>query len=144
MARLHLKVDYDEVARELGIDGPYSVTYHLHPPILRRIGMRKKLALGSQLRRRRSACSAGCDACAARPSTSSAGTGTGAWSAPWCTSTGSWWSSRSPMTSLSYEDRVAIAESALAVKGYAQVKERSVARWRAQLGHAPSGGSGLT
>ena len=37
--------------------------------------------------------------------------------------------------SLSYEDRVAIAESALAVKGYAQVKEQSVARWRAQLGH---------
>ena len=32
MARLHLKVDYDEVARDLGIEGPYTVTYHLHPP----------------------------------------------------------------------------------------------------------------
>ena len=34
------------MARDLGIDGPYSVTYHLHPPILRRLGMRKKLPLG--------------------------------------------------------------------------------------------------
>ena len=46
VARLHLATDYDRVARDLGIDGPYSVTYHLHPPILRRLGMRKKLPLG--------------------------------------------------------------------------------------------------
>ncbi|MGF7238645.1 MAG: DUF6537 domain-containing protein, partial [Frankia sp.] len=46
VARLHLKVDYDRVARDLGIEGPYSVTYHLHPPILRRLGMAKKLPLG--------------------------------------------------------------------------------------------------
>ena len=47
VARLHLAADYGEVARDLGIDGPYSVTYHLHPPILRRLGMRKKLPLGT-------------------------------------------------------------------------------------------------
>ena len=46
VARLHLATDYDRVARDLGIDGPYSVTYHLPPPILRRLGMRKKLPLG--------------------------------------------------------------------------------------------------
>ena len=46
VARLHLKVDYGRVARDLGIEGPYSVTYHLHPPVLRRIGCKKKLALG--------------------------------------------------------------------------------------------------
>ncbi|XVQ14762.1 indolepyruvate ferredoxin oxidoreductase family protein [Spirillospora sp. CA-255316] len=45
VARLHLKVDYDRVARELGIEGPYSVTYHLHPPLLRRLGMKKKLPM---------------------------------------------------------------------------------------------------
>jgi indolepyruvate ferredoxin oxidoreductase len=47
VARLHLAADYGEVARDLGIDGPYAVTYHLHPPILRRLGMRKKLPLGT-------------------------------------------------------------------------------------------------
>src|SRR5262249_53750067 len=46
VARLHLRVDYDRVARDLGIDGRYSVRYHLHPPILRRLGLRKKLPLG--------------------------------------------------------------------------------------------------
>ena len=134
VARLHLKVDYDEVARELGIDGPYSVTYHLHPPFLRRLGMRKKLALGTSyavgfrvLRRMRRLRGTPFDVFG--------------------------WDRDRRMeralvheyrrlveqsivdASLSYEDRVALAESALAVKGYAQVKERSVARWRAQLGH---------
>jgi indolepyruvate ferredoxin oxidoreductase len=46
VARLHLRVDHDRVARSLGIAGPYSVKYHLHPPILRRLGLQKKLPLG--------------------------------------------------------------------------------------------------
>ncbi len=46
VARLHLKVDYDRVAADLGIDGPYAVTYHLHPPIFRRMGRKQKLPLG--------------------------------------------------------------------------------------------------
>ncbi|HEY3880532.1 MAG TPA: indolepyruvate ferredoxin oxidoreductase family protein [Trebonia sp.] len=47
VARLHLAADYGEVARDLGIEGPFSVTYHLHPPVLRRLGMKKKLPLGA-------------------------------------------------------------------------------------------------
>jgi len=50
VARLHLKVDYDHVANELGIDGPYSVTYHLHPPTLRRLGRTSKLPMGTPYR----------------------------------------------------------------------------------------------
>jgi indolepyruvate ferredoxin oxidoreductase len=46
VARLHLNVDYDAVARELGIDGPYEVRYHLHPPVLRRLGLKRKLPMG--------------------------------------------------------------------------------------------------
>jgi indolepyruvate ferredoxin oxidoreductase len=46
VARLHLAVDYDRIARDLGIDGAYSVTYHLHPPVLRRLGLKKKLPMG--------------------------------------------------------------------------------------------------
>jgi len=46
VARLHLKADHDRIARDLGIDGPYKVAYQLHPPILRRLGRHKKLPLG--------------------------------------------------------------------------------------------------
>ena len=46
VSRLHLNVDYDRVALDLGIDEPYSVTYHLHPPFLRRLGMQRKLPMG--------------------------------------------------------------------------------------------------
>ena len=46
VARLHLKADYSRVAEELGIEGPYSVTYHLHPPVLRRLGLHQKLPMG--------------------------------------------------------------------------------------------------
>ncbi len=46
VARLHVKVDYDRVARDLGIEGPYTVKYHLHPPTLRRWGLRRKLPMG--------------------------------------------------------------------------------------------------
>ena len=48
VARLHLRLDLDEVAAELG-DGfgdGYRVQYHLHPPTLRRLGMDRKIALG--------------------------------------------------------------------------------------------------
>ncbi|HXY90959.1 MAG TPA: DUF6537 domain-containing protein, partial [Acidimicrobiia bacterium] len=47
VARLHLAVDYDQVARDLGIEGPYAVTYHLHPPVFRRMGLQRKLPLGT-------------------------------------------------------------------------------------------------
>jgi indolepyruvate ferredoxin oxidoreductase len=43
VARLHLKADYGQAARDLGIEGPYTVTYHLHPPVLRRLGLKRKL-----------------------------------------------------------------------------------------------------
>jgi indolepyruvate ferredoxin oxidoreductase len=47
VARLHLAFDYDAAARELGIDGPYTLKYHLHPPFLRRLGLKRKLPLGA-------------------------------------------------------------------------------------------------
>ncbi len=50
VARLHLRADYGRFARDLGITGPYSVTYHLHPPVLRRLGLKKKLPMGRPYR----------------------------------------------------------------------------------------------
>jgi indolepyruvate ferredoxin oxidoreductase len=50
VARLHLQADYAHAARQLGIDGPYTVKYHLHPPVLRRLGLSRKLPLGASYR----------------------------------------------------------------------------------------------
>jgi indolepyruvate ferredoxin oxidoreductase len=46
VARLHLRLDLDEIAGDLGIADGYRVQYHLHPPTLRRLGVDHKIALG--------------------------------------------------------------------------------------------------
>ncbi len=46
VARLHLRLDLDEVAGEIGIPDGYRVQYHLHPPTLRRLGVDHKIAIG--------------------------------------------------------------------------------------------------
>jgi indolepyruvate ferredoxin oxidoreductase len=133
VARLHLGVDYDHVARELGIDGPYSVTYHLHPPTLRRLGLRKKLPLGRPYR---------LGFGVLRPLKRLRGTPFDVFG--WdrdrrleralITEYGGLidemirsWGERS------YEEAVRIARSAMAIKGYAAVKEAAVARWRDEV-----------
>jgi indolepyruvate ferredoxin oxidoreductase len=133
VARLHLRVDYGRLAQELGIDGPYSVKYHLHPPILRRMGLQKKLPLGAPyelafhaLRRMKRLRGTPFD--------------------PF-----GWDRDRrterslieeyeqlvvgalAPQAALSYEERVARAESVLEVKGYGPIKEAAVERWRARV-----------
>ena len=52
VARLHLGADYGKAARDLGIEGPYSVTYHLHPPVLRWLGDAEETAAQRAVRRR--------------------------------------------------------------------------------------------
>jgi indolepyruvate ferredoxin oxidoreductase len=46
VARLHGATRYDLIAQQLGIEGPYRVKYHLHPPSLRRLGVKHKLPMG--------------------------------------------------------------------------------------------------
>lgn len=129
VARLHLKADYDRIARDLGIVGPYSVTYHLHPPILRRLGLKKKLPMGTPYRfafrvmRRMK----------------------------WLRGTPfdffGWDPDRrteravieeyerliDQTTGLPYDTRVEIATSVMSVKGYGPIKETAVAAWREQV-----------
>jgi indolepyruvate ferredoxin oxidoreductase len=131
VARLHLKADYDRVARNLGIEGAYSVTYHLHPPVLRRLGVQKKVPLGRSyefafralrgMRRFR-------------------GTAFDVFG----------WDRDRRMerslideyeqlvdedlgSSLSYDSLVRIAESPMSIKGYGSIKERAVAQWRGDI-----------
>jgi indolepyruvate ferredoxin oxidoreductase len=45
VARLHLRLELDAVADELGIAGDFRVRYHLLPPALRRLGRVRKVAV---------------------------------------------------------------------------------------------------
>ncbi|HUJ66015.1 MAG TPA: DUF6537 domain-containing protein, partial [Acidimicrobiales bacterium] len=133
VARLHLKADYRSVATELGLDGSYSLEYHLHPPILRQFGLRKKLPMGGPyevafhaLRRMKRLRGTSLDIFG-------------------------WHRDRrleraviveyrrlveeiiDPAAGLSHDAQVRIAESALAIKGYGQIKEAAIERWRATV-----------
>jgi indolepyruvate ferredoxin oxidoreductase len=133
VARLHLKVDYDLAARDLGITGPYSVRYHLHPPVLRRLGLAKKLPLGwpyelafRALRRMKRLRGTPFDVFG-------------------------WDRDRrteraliaeyerlidevsSASSALPYEAQVRVAASAMSIKGYAAIKDAAVADWREQV-----------
>jgi indolepyruvate ferredoxin oxidoreductase len=131
VARLHLLADHDRTAAELGIDGPYKVTYHLHPPTLRRLGMKGKLPLGRPyavafrgLRALRWLRGTPFDPFGLDPDRRT---------------------ERALLTeyprlltdaldaATPYDDLVALAASAQAIKGYGPVKEASVARWRDQV-----------
>jgi indolepyruvate ferredoxin oxidoreductase len=146
VARLHLKADYGRVAEDLGIDGPYTVTYHLHPPVLRRLGLHRKLPMGrpyemafralSRMKRLR-------------------GTPLDVFG---------WDRDRrteralieeydrlvnhivDPGAELPYETQVSAARSPAAIKGYGPIKEVAVERWRAEVQDVvqpvPSAGGG--
>jgi len=133
VARLHLEVDYDHVARELGIDGPYTVKYHLHPPSLRRMGLQKKLPMGWPYRLAFGVL---------RPMKRLRGTPFDVFG---------WDRDRrmeralideyrgliEEMTAgwgaLSYETGVRIARSPMMIKGYAAIKDAAVERWHDEI-----------
>jgi indolepyruvate ferredoxin oxidoreductase len=133
VARLHLRIDYDRLAADLGIEGPYSVRYHLHPPTLRRVGRKKKLPMGRPyevafhaLRAMKRVRGTPFDVfgwdrdrrlerALVREYEQLVGESL----------------TRSP--AVPYDVLVAIAESATAIKGYAEIKERAVEQWRAEV-----------
>ncbi|MDX6745129.1 indolepyruvate ferredoxin oxidoreductase family protein [Actinocorallia sp. A-T 12471] len=131
VARLHLKADYDALAAGLGIEGPYKVVFHLHPPMLRRLGLKKKLPLGRPyelafhvLRRMRRLRDTPFDVFAHDPDRKT---------------------ERALILEyerlvadllsgdLPYAERVALAASAEGVKGYGPLKEAAATAWRARV-----------
>jgi indolepyruvate ferredoxin oxidoreductase len=46
VGRLHLRLDLDETAAELGMGSGYRARYQLHPPTLRRFGFDRKIGFG--------------------------------------------------------------------------------------------------
>jgi indolepyruvate ferredoxin oxidoreductase len=128
VARLHLLADHATTAAELGIDGPYRVTYHLHPPTLRRLGMKSKLPLGRPyavafrgLRGMRRLRGTPFDLFGLDPDRRTERALLAEYPSLVTTALGD---------GTSYDDLVALASSAMAIKGYGPIKEASVARWR--------------
>ena len=132
VARLHRQADYDAVARDLGIDGPYTVRYHLHPPILRRMGLKRKLPMGkpyavafAALERMKRLRGTAFDPFGHDPDRKT---------------------ERAVIVeyerlvtdtvadpALDYATRVGIADSVSSIKGYGPIKEHAVDEWRAQV-----------
>ncbi len=122
----------------MGIEGPYDVTYHLHPPTLHRLGLGKKLPMGRTYRaafgaRRRMKRRRGTplDVFGWDRDRKLERSLVGQYrqlveSAVWG-------------PSLDYERGVRIAPSALAIKGYGTIKEAAVQRWQAEVAQLRQG-----
>jgi indolepyruvate ferredoxin oxidoreductase len=133
VARLHLKMDYDRVARDLGIDGAYDLHYQLHPPVLRRLGRQRKLPLGRPyeaafrvLRRLKRLRGTPLDVFGLDPDRRLERTLIEEYEQLVIRSL-------EQQTALSYGQLVGLAASASSIKGYAGIKEQSVIRWRAEV-----------
>jgi indolepyruvate ferredoxin oxidoreductase len=129
VARLHLATDYDAIARSLGIDGGYKVSYHLHPPALRRMGLKHKLVMG-------------------RPYALAF---QGLRRLSWVRGTPldifgldrdrrterklieEYAALVGDISDLPYETQVELAASVHSIKGYADIKERAVTAWRTEV-----------
>ncbi|MBL7620335.1 indolepyruvate ferredoxin oxidoreductase family protein [Frankia sp. AgB1.8] len=138
VARLHLLADHAETAAELGIDGPYRVTYHLHPPTLRRLGLKHKLPAGRPyavafrgLRAARRLRGTPFDVFGLDPDRRTERAVVVEYERLLRTVLAA---------ELPYADQVRAAESAMAIKGYGPIKEAAVERWRADVaGLLPAG-----
>jgi indolepyruvate ferredoxin oxidoreductase len=133
VARLHLKVDYDRVADDLGMDGPYLVTYHLHPPVLRRLGLKHKLPLGRSYR-------AAFHALRGMRRVRGTPLDVFGWDRDRRLERAVIDEYEQLLTErlraeppVPYDALVHLAESPMAIKGYGPIKEESVARWRDEV-----------
>jgi indolepyruvate ferredoxin oxidoreductase len=144
VARLHLAVDYDRVAGDLGIEGSYALTYHLHPPFLRRLGLRRKLPMGATyqagfhvLRSLRRVRGTPLDLFGRDPDRRTERAVIEEYESLVRGAL-----AESPARP--YDERVQLAASPMSIKGYGPIKEAAVARWREQVadpraGTRPSG-----
>jgi len=133
VARLHLAADYDRIARDLGIEGAYTVTYHLHPPVLRRLGLKKKLPMARPYE-------LAFHALRAMKRLRGTPFDVFGWDRDRRTERAVIEEyeqliaeATDPSSAVPYDTLVRIAESALSIKGYGPIKETAVAAWREQV-----------
>jgi len=132
VARLHLAVDYDHLADELGIDGAYEVTFHLHPPVLRRLGLHRKLPMGRTyeaafhgLRALRRVRGTSLDLFGRDPDRRTERAVIEEYERVMLDHLGD--------AAFAYDQLVRLAASPMSIKGYAEIKEEAVARWRDEV-----------
>ena len=142
VARLHAAVNYDQVAKRLGIEGGYQLKYHLHPPILQRLGLRKKLPLGrvygflfGVLRRMKWVRGTILDIFRWDPDRKLERKLIEEYEAL----------AKSLLDddTLSYDTKVELAASALDIRGYSGVKERNVQLWRKRVAELRSAATAI-
>ncbi|WP_083418296.1 indolepyruvate ferredoxin oxidoreductase family protein [Pseudofrankia sp. BMG5.36] len=140
VARLHLLADHAQTAADLGIEGPYKVTYHLHPPSLRRMGLKHKLPAARPwavmfhgLRTMRRLRGTPFDVFGLDRDRRLERAVIREYEA---LVTGSLAAGRP------YADLVSLAESAQMIKGYESIKAAAVERWRAQVAPGASATAG--
>jgi indolepyruvate ferredoxin oxidoreductase len=139
VARLHLRLDLDATAREMGIAGGYRVRYHLHPPVLRRLGRDRKLAVPGGLTRAafrglaalRRVRGTPLDLLVLDPHRREER----ALAEEYGALVGDALDRLMPAT---YDEAVALAASIDDVRGYADIKSAAIARWRERVA-APAG-----
>ncbi|QFG20319.1 indolepyruvate ferredoxin oxidoreductase family protein [Actinomadura sp. WMMB 499] len=138
VARLHLRADYDRIARDLGIEGRYAVTYHLHPPVLRSLGLNRKLPMGRPyaaafrvLRGMRRLRGTPFDVFALHRDRRTERAVIGEYERLIDAAVGV------PGPAADYAALVRLAASPMSIKGYGPIKEAAVAAWRAEVAAVP-------
>jgi indolepyruvate ferredoxin oxidoreductase len=133
VCRLHLRLDHDAVAAELGLPDGYRARFMLHPPFLRRLGMQKKIALGrwsrpifralAALRRVRGSSLDLFGYAAHRREERALAAEYGELLSAALTS----------LDPTTYSSVVALAASVQSIKGYEDIKSTAIAAWRAEV-----------
>jgi indolepyruvate ferredoxin oxidoreductase len=134
VARLHLRLDLDQVAGDLGVADGYRVRYHLHPPTLRRLGWDSKVAVPggaaraafwvlARMRRLRGTPLDPFGRASHRREERQLAKDYAALVTD----------ALDALTPETYDDAVALAASIGSVRGYDDIKSDAVARWRADV-----------
>lgn len=134
VARLHLRLDLDAVAGEVGAGGDYEVRYHLHPPFLRRLGMRSKIEVGGAAAH---AAFRGLAAMKRARGTKLDVFGRAAHRREEQALIEDYEALVLAALAGPYDEAVALAASVQSIKGYEDIKSRAIAEWRAAHVGAP-------
>jgi indolepyruvate ferredoxin oxidoreductase len=135
VARLHLRLDLDDAATQLGITDGYTARYHLHPPTLRRLGRRRKIALPAGASRAAFRALAAMRRVRGTPLDLFGLDRHRREERQFRDDYGALVrTALDGVTPATYDDTVALARSVGTVRGYEDIKSAAIARWRADVG----------
>jgi indolepyruvate ferredoxin oxidoreductase len=140
VARLHLRLDLDAVAGEVGAGERYRVRYHLHPPVLRRLGVDRKVPVGGRTGRAMFGALAALRRVRGTPldvfGYARHRREERALADEYEALVGAALDGLRGAGPDGYDDAVALARSVHAIRGYEGIKSEAIARWRADVAGA--------